>query len=688
MKKVNIEKKIVLGLVLASILLLSYVVTTSSGQNGTVVSIDSYTVSPGETIEVSINISNAINLATAEIYLNYDPSIVHVTAVSNGDFDLTLKKIHNDSGWTRIGGAQLMSDPLNGDVTLACVTLETLGSPGSISPLTLSNLLFQDITGALLSITPHNGTFTIYGSMPSVSIQDCLVQASETITIPLMIYDTTDMASVEVNISYDSSVVQVLSVLDGDFDLTLSEIHNESGWTRIGGTQLISDWINDDAVLAQVSFKAYGRACSSSLLEITDVLAQNKNGLSISMEKDNGLFEIGSTLTISIVGEGRVNIEPRMDIYPCGTSVTLNATGEYPFDYWTGNLTGNENPTSIIMDSDKTITAYFTRDTSYTLTVNIDGDGTVTRGPDQATYTHGTVVTLTAVPDTGWTFSHWTGGLTGSTNPDTTTMPGDKTVTAHFIQKAYSLTITTDGDGTVTKNPNQATYTHGTVVTLTAVPDTGWTFSHWTGGLTGSTNPDTITMTGDKTVTAHFISTVYCEWHLTITTEGNGIFTASPLQDTYSCNQCVTLIATPASGWTFSHWSGGLTEPGNPITIYYANPITVTMNNHKTFTAHFIREGAIRDVSANPSPQNPREPITISCYIPDSIQVNEVTAVIFYPHGILKEKISLKPDFTGNTYYCTQTFNIPGWYSYFIRAEDTDGYTIFSDWNTIKIIPQ
>ena len=615
MKRVNIEKKIVLGLVLASILLFSYVVTTSSGQNGTVVSIDSYTVLAGETIEVSINISNAINLATAELYLNYDPSIVRVIAVSNGDFDLTLKEIHNDSGWTRIGGAQLISDPLNEDITLARVTFEALGSPGSISPLTLSDLLFQDITGALLSITSHNGTFTVYGSMPSVSIQDCLVQACETITIPLMIYNATDMASVEVNISYDPSVVHVLSVLNGDFDLTLSEIHNDSGWARIGGTQLISDWINGNAVLAQVTFKAYGQACSSSLLEITDVLAQNKNGLSVSMEKDNGIFEIGSILTINIVGEGTVNIEPRMDVYPCGTSVTLTATGEYPFDYWTGDLTGNENPVTIVMDSDKTITAYFTREDYYTLIVNTDGEGTVTRSPDQGTYTH------------------------------------------------------------------------GTVVTLTAFPAAGWTFSHWTGALTGSTNPDTVTMTGDKTVTAHFISTVHCEWHLTVTKEGKGIFTVSPLQDTYSCNQQVTLTATPASGWIFSHWSGGITGPSNPITLYYTNTITITMNNHKTFTAHFIREEVISNVIANPSPQSPGEPVTISCHIPGSIQVNKVTAVIFYPHCIIKEKISLTPDFTGTTYYCTQTFNIPGWYSYFIRAEDTNGYTIFSDWNTFKIMP-
>jgi uncharacterized repeat protein (TIGR02543 family) len=43
---------------------------------------------------------------------------------------------------------------------------------------------------------------------------------------------------------------------------------------------------------------------------------------------------------------------------------------------------------------------------------------------------------------------------------------------------------------------------------LTAVPAAGWTFSNWSGDLTGSTNPDTIIMDGNKTVTATFTETV------------------------------------------------------------------------------------------------------------------------------------------------------------------------------------
>jgi len=70
----------------------------------------------------------------------------------------------------------------------------------------------------------------------------------------------------------------------------------------------------------------------------------------------------------------------------------------------------------------------------YTLTVNIVGSGSVTKNPDQTAYTYGTVVQLTAIPDLNWTFSHWSGDLSGSTSPDSIIMDDDKTVTAHFTE--------------------------------------------------------------------------------------------------------------------------------------------------------------------------------------------------------------------------------------------------------------
>jgi hypothetical protein len=69
---------------------------------------------------------------------------------------------------------------------------------------------------------------------------------------------------------------------------------------------------------------------------------------------------------------------------------------------------------------------------TYTLTINIIGNGSVTADPDWPVYPEGTVVTLTAYPDQGWEFDHWSGGASGPNNPTQITMDSDKLVNAHF----------------------------------------------------------------------------------------------------------------------------------------------------------------------------------------------------------------------------------------------------------------
>jgi len=69
----------------------------------------------------------------------------------------------------------------------------------------------------------------------------------------------------------------------------------------------------------------------------------------------------------------------------------------------------------------------------------------------------------------------------------------------------YTLTITTVGNGSVTKNPDQASYEAGTVVELTAVPASGWVFSNWSGDLSGSDNPVSVTVNADMNITATFV---------------------------------------------------------------------------------------------------------------------------------------------------------------------------------------
>ncbi len=195
----------------------------------------------------------------------------------------------------------------------------------------------------------------------------------------------------------------------------------------------------------------------------------------------------------------------------------------------------------------------------YTLSLTLDGSGSVTRNPNQATYPYGTSVQLTAVPDTGWVFTSWSGDVSGSTNPVSLTMNANKSVTAHFSATTYTLTIMTDGSGSVNKNPDQPSYTYGQVVTLTALPAAGWMFSAWTGDLTGNQNPRTITMNANKLLTAHFSDAMAPEISSISLVSSDPVDTdpsygwvnvSGTITDNVGVSQVLLQIRTPDNSWT------------------------------------------------------------------------------------------------------------------------------------------
>jgi hypothetical protein len=144
---------------------------------------------------------------------------------------------------------------------------------------------------------------------------------------------------------------------------------------------------------------------------------------------------------------------------------------------------------------------------NYYLTINIVGEGSVSRNPDTTWFTPGASVQITAYPDSGWMFSNWVGGVSGTNNPETVIMNGDVIVTALFETQYVTLTVNIIGNGTVNVTPNLPEYPRDTLVELFAVPDPGWSFSHWGGALYGSQNPDTLLLDDNKTVYATFIET-------------------------------------------------------------------------------------------------------------------------------------------------------------------------------------
>src|SRR2546425_6115264 len=227
-------------------------------------------------------------------------------------------------------------------------------------------------------------------------------------------------------------------------------------------------------------------------------------------------FTVQSTRSGTITGTASV---PAPFTIVSGSPFTLVGTGA------TATVTVRFAPISAVLSSTN---VSFTADgdtmsrlvtgtgvsTGSTLTVSKAGagSGTVTSSPAgiscgatcSTSFTPGAVVTLTAAPAAGSTFTGWSGGGCTGTGTCTVTMTAATSVTATFMQSSFALTVTKSGagSGTVTSAPAgvacdptcSIAFTTGTVVTLTATPAAGSTF----------TGACTVTMSAARAVTATF----------------------------------------------------------------------------------------------------------------------------------------------------------------------------------------
>lgn len=225
---------------------------------------------------------------------------------------------------------------------------------------------------------------------------------------------------------------------------------------------------------------------------------------------NNNAFQSCSGLTSFTIGSGVTSIG-NSTFGTCNylTSVTCLATT--PPTLGTGNFP-NTNDTLYVpaasvsaYENDSAWRAAFTNiqpigNYSY-ITVVAGSNGSVT---GSGWYENGTTVTIGATADTHYHFTQWNDGDTNATR--TVTVTTNATYTASFAIDTFTITASPNSSsyGSVSGG---GTYAYGATVTLTATPSTGYKLLQWNDEDTS--NPRTITVTGDATYTALFEEIVH-----------------------------------------------------------------------------------------------------------------------------------------------------------------------------------
>ncbi len=235
------------------------------------------------------------------------------------------------------------------------------------------------------------------------------------------------------------------------------------------------------------------------------------DSITVTMDRDKAISGEFSVLNYAVslapVREGgTLFVLPSLKSYEYGSKVTVEAKPlpGYLFASWSGDISGSQNPATLVVESNKRIGAAFVK-SQFTLTTRVNPLGFIEVNPPAGLIDGGTRVTLKAVPPPNYRFVSWSGGASGTSPTVTITMDANKDVTANFV-RLYNLYTFVDPVGTGVVSPASGTFDDGAVVTLTAVPVNGYEFVGWSGmsGDMGSNPVTRVVMNWDKSVSATF----------------------------------------------------------------------------------------------------------------------------------------------------------------------------------------
>lgn len=213
---------------------------------------------------------------------------------------------------------------------------------------------------------------------------------------------------------------------------------------------------------------------------------------------------------------------------------------------------------------------------AYSINVTCEGEGTIELHPEKAEYVYGEQIQITAHGDPGWSFSHWEGDVSGSQKTLEIRVYDHMNITAVFTQDEYAISKDIIGQGAITLRPEKGKYYYGDAVEIEASAVDGWRFSHWEGDIDPdktSWNPVTIVVRDNIDLLAVFKRE---EFIVSIGEKGSGSVSIQPQKDAYHYGDQITITATPAQAWAFSHWEGDIQTTFNPLSLTVTGNLSLT----------------------------------------------------------------------------------------------------------------
>jgi len=248
-----------------------------------------------------------------------------------------------------------------------------------------------------------------------------------------------------------------------------------------------------------------------------------------------------------------------------GPTIGVVPAAGYRFSSWSDGSTTAPR-TDVNVTANISVSANFVPQT-FTVTASAGSNGTIS-SPGGSTKNYGDSAGYTITPNVGYQISSVTIDSTNIGSPTSytfTNIQADHSISVSFAPATFSLTYSTNGYGTILGHATQSVGYGGSGTLVTASPQTGYSFTSWSDGVSTPSRTDS-GIYANHTYSARFAINVYS---VVSTTDTNGSIT--PLgtsSENYGYAQTYTFA--PHTGYHIADVKIDGTSIGTPNTYTFS----------------------------------------------------------------------------------------------------------------------
>lgn len=357
---------LMLSLLLVFSLLSSTLAVQTYAATVPVLSAESKSVSPGEQFTIKVNLANATSVYGGNFTLQYDSNLLTADSFAFGSIvgghtkncNLDYQSAGNLIRFTFSGASALISSG-----TLVTFTFTAKQSVSGSAALKFTAYKMYDENGSAITSTASSATITISSKpvvSPSISIANKTVTVGETVSVPVMLSNSSDVYGGNFTLQYDNSLLTAESYSFGSIVSGHTKNCNldyQSAGNLIRVTFSGAEAISSDGTLITLTFTA--KAAGTASLQFTAYKMYDENGSSIATTMDNSEIVIENKPT-NITAEGTWGDNLTWVLYNDGL-LTISGSGDmmwsgyphyngYPWNSYKSEITTiqiNEGVTSI-----------------------------------------------------------------------------------------------------------------------------------------------------------------------------------------------------------------------------------------------------------------------------------------------------------------------------------------------------